>query len=253
MTMPSRSPAAAPVQPLEPRRLFAATPVIALHGTTLDVTAAHGVPNTITVGLSADQTQVVATDAYTVGRGSAAVPQSLSRSFAAGTLTLVHIVGSNKADTITIDQTYGSFPIPTQIYGGGGNDTVTGGDEPDAVWGQAGNDVINGGGGNDSLYGMTGSDTLIGGAGDDYLSGGQGRDSLEGDAGNDTLYAPFGPDTLLGGDGTNQFLVHALAKNPHNDYNGAIDTLKSVPVPVVGTSDDGYSAGDILKDVFTYL
>lgn len=53
------------------------------------------------------------------------------------------------------------------IWGGGGNDTITGSTAGDALWGQAGND---------SLIGGDGDDRLIGGAGADSLNGGNGTD-----------------------------------------------------------------------------
>ena len=231
---------AGPVEPLEHRRLFTATLVHHV----LIVKAAPGVPNAITVGLSADQSSVVVTDDYQTGRAARVLAHADVKSFplSAG-IALVKVTGGSKADAITIDQTYGSFPIPTNIHGGGGNDTVTGGDEPDVIWGDDGNDLIIGGGGNDTLYGLAGSDTLIGGDGNDYLSGGTGRDSLEGDAGNDTLHDPFGPDTVLGGAGDNAFQVHSLAKSV-NDFNGATDTLKIIPVP-----SDGGSGSSLLDQI----
>ena len=245
--VPSRS----PVEPLEVRRLYAA---VAVQGKFLVVTATPGASNTITVGLAPDGASVVADVSWTTGRGAAAKPHAVSQSFplSAG-YTVVKITGSNKADTITVDQANGSFPVPTQIHAGGGNDTVTGGDEPDAIWGQGGNDVLNGGGGNDSLYGMAGNDTLIGGAGDDYLSGGTGHDSLEGDAGNDTLYDPFGPDTILGGAGNNTFNIHALRRDVDNDYNDVKDKLHIIPVPGATTANSGPSVGDIIGGILPFL
>jgi len=246
-----------PIEALEDRRLFAA---IALHKAVLNVTATPGVSNTITVGLSADLTQVVATVAWATGKGAAVKAHTLTESFPlTDPIKYISITGSNSADTITVSDSPATatepamaFPIPTQIHAGGGNDIVTCGSEPDAVWGQGGNDVINGGGGNDSLYGMGGSDTLIGGDGADYLSGGTGKDMLEGDAGNDTLYDPYGPDTVLGGAGNNLFEVHSLSRDIDNDYSGQKDTLKTVPVPST-SSGDGSSLSDILGSILPFL
>jgi hypothetical protein len=218
-----------PVEPLESRRLLAA---IVLQSRVLHVTAPAASASTMTVGISPDLSAVVATVAWETGRGTHVKPHRLSESFpVTDDITLVRIIGSNKADTITIDQTYSPFPIATQIYAGGGNDTVMCGDEPDLVYGAAGDDSINGGAGNDSLYGQAGNDTLIGGPGDDYLNGRRGRDSLEGDAGNDTLHDPFGPDTVLGGAGDDTFEVNNLKLDADNDYEAGVDTLHIISIP----------------------
>ena len=244
-----RLPIRPPIEPLERRRLCAA---IGVQGKLLVVSATAGVSNTITVGLSTNQTSVVVTDTWTAGRGKAATAKTFSKSFPlTDGYTAIKITGSNKPDVITVDQSNGSFMVPLQVHGGGGNDTVTGGDEADIFWGQGGNDLLVGGGGNDSLYGMAGKDTLIGGDGDDYLSGGTGKDSLEGDAGNDTLYDPYGPDTVLGGDGSNTFEIHSLRADVTNDYNDVKDTLHIIPLPQ--TSDDGPSVGDILGGILPFL
>ncbi len=239
-----------PVEPLESRRLFAATVTLTNH--LLTVTGDPRAANTITVGLTPDGASVLATVAYESGRGARAKNHTVSQTFplvnGAGS---VDIIGGRGNDRITVDQTYGAFPLPVQVHAGAGNDTVIGGAEPDAFWGQAGNDSLVGGGGNDSLFGMGGRDTLIGGDGDDYLSGGTGRDSLEGDAGNDTLYDPYGPDTVLGGTGDNTFNLNSLRRDPDNDYNDTKDTLHIVPQPKA--ADGGTDVGGILESVLPWL
>ncbi len=247
--MPS-FPSRLPIEPLEGRRLCAA---VGVQGKYLVVSATAGVSNSITVGLSPDESSVVATVTWTAGKGRAVAARTLTKSFPlTDGFTTIKITGSNKADVILIDQSNGSFPVPTQIHAGGGNDTVTGGDEPDAVWGQGGNDLIVGGGGGDSLFGMSGRDTLIGGDGNDYLSGGTGKDSLEGDAGDDTLFDPYGPDTVIGGDGHDTFNIHSLRADVTNDYNDVNDELHIIPLPK--TADDGDpSIGDILGGILPFL
>ena len=53
--------------------------------------------------------------------------------------------------------------------GGGGDDTLTGGDNTDLLEGGAGDDTLSGGAGNDTLDGGTGTDSLTGGAGSDLF------------------------------------------------------------------------------------
>src|SRR6185503_3313755 len=55
------------------------------------------------------------------------------------------------------------------IFGGPGNDIITGTDEANTLFGGAGNDLLRGNGGNDSLRGGDGNDTLDGGTGKDVL------------------------------------------------------------------------------------
>ncbi|MBL4629542.1 MAG: Hint domain-containing protein [Roseicyclus sp.] len=99
--------------------------------------------------------------------------------------------------------------VPTdddELFGEGGNDTITGGFGDDLLDGGADNDSLDGGSGNDTLQGGSGQDTLIGGTGRDSLDGGSGSDLIDGGSGNDTLIGGGGADTLIGGDGDDSLL-----------------------------------------------
>lgn len=91
------------------------------------------------------------------------------------------------------------------LEGGTGNDTLKGLAGDDILDGGEGNDILDGGAGNDMLYGGDGNDNLKGGAGNDYLDGGDGNDILDGGAGNDILIGGRGTDTLKGGAGADTF------------------------------------------------
>jgi len=78
------------------------------------------------------------------------------------------------------------------IYGGPGNDTLTG---------SQGNDLLDGGAGGDKLRGKEGDDDLRGGPGYNYLDGGSGNDRLEGGSGRDRMFGRGGDDLLFGGAG----------------------------------------------------
>jgi len=106
----------------------------------------------------------------------------------------------------------GTAPLPLNINGTAGADTLRGGFGDDAVYGLAGddtidagagNDVVYGGEGNDQIVGNFGNDTLYGGAGDDNLTDDQGSNLLDGGDGNDNLRGESltGNQTLLGGAG----------------------------------------------------
>ncbi|MBO4296670.1 MAG: calcium-binding protein, partial [Desulfovibrio sp.] len=75
------------------------------------------------------------------------------------------------------------------LYGGAGNDTLTGNKFNDNLWGGKGDDTLDGGAGSDRLYGGLGNDKLYGGEGNDVLVGGTGSDKLYGGEGNDALFA----------------------------------------------------------------
>jgi hypothetical protein len=90
-------------------------------------------------------------------------------------------------------------PIPTEAFGGNGNDVLIGG---------FGNDTLRGGQGNDELRGSLGNDRLYGGAGHDRLLGDSGRDGLFGEGGYDWLYGGADGDYLDGGrDGIKDDLI----------------------------------------------
>ena len=83
------------------------------------------------------------------------------------------------------------------VWGGAGNDVITGSSNINLLQGRSGNDTVRGGAGNDSLVGGYGDDVLYGDAGDDHLDGGNDDDRLYGNSGNDTLVGEHGDDTLV--------------------------------------------------------
>jgi len=108
--------------------------------------------------------------------------------------SLIQVFGQAGNDTIALNEANGALPA-AQLFGGAGNDTLTGGSGNDQLFGGAGNDVILGKGGNDLLFGGAGSDTLTGGAGDDQVFGEAGNDRMIWNPGD-------GSDLFEGGDGT---------------------------------------------------
>src|SRR5262249_13427343 len=107
---------------------------------------------------------------------------------------LIQVFGQGGNDTITLDEANGALPA-AQLFGGAGNDTLTGGSGADQLCGGAGNDTLLGKGGNDLLFGGAGNDTLVGGAGDDQVFGEAGNDRMIWNPGD-------GSDLFEGGDGT---------------------------------------------------
>lgn len=105
-------------------------------------------------------------------------PYSLSQ------IDRIAVFGNAGHDSIGVDA---SIITPTALYGGLGNDTITGGSGNDVIHGEAGSDNLTGGGGNDTILGGTEADYLYGGNGTDLLIGGFGSDWLQGQASDDLL------------------------------------------------------------------
>jgi Ca2+-binding RTX toxin-like protein len=122
-----------------------------------------------------------------------AVPVDGGQATVANTAT-IQVFGKGGNDTISLDESNGALPA-AQLFGGAGNDVLTGG---------SGADQLFGGAGNDTLFGKGGNDLLFGGAGNDVLTGGDGDDQVFGEAGNDRMIWNPGDDSDLfeDGDGT---------------------------------------------------
>ncbi|GAB5404998.1 MAG: hypothetical protein Aurels2KO_32290 [Aureliella sp.] len=130
-------------------------------------------------------------------------------------------MNASDVDTICIDGADGHDSIvmglfvrvPTELYGGSGNDyihgglgadLIDGGDGDDCLHGSFGNDTILGGDGNDWIDGGFGHDTVFGGIGNDRIGGGSGNDILLGQAGDDVILGGSGEDILIGGTGADR-------------------------------------------------
>jgi hypothetical protein len=79
---------------------------------------------------------------------------------------LIRVFGLGGDDVITLNEANGALPAAT-LFGGGGNDTITGGSGSDLLFGGPDNDSLLGKGGFDMLFGGSGNDTLTGGDADD--------------------------------------------------------------------------------------
>lgn len=116
----------------------------------------------------------------------------------------------------TLNGTNGSNDF---LYGGVGNDVLSGLGADDFLFGQYGRDLLQGAGGIDNLFGGWGDDTLDGGEGADYLAGGRQNDTYLIDHAADTVveHAGEGADTVLTG-----LASHVLsARVEHLTYIGS--------------------------------
>ena len=91
--------------------------------------------------------------------------------------TLIRILGLKGDDELKVDDSNGPMP-PANLFGGEGDDTLTGSNNDDLLDGGAGNDTLIGRGGKDRLVGGPGNDTLVGGQGEDVNQGGEGDDQI---------------------------------------------------------------------------
>jgi len=138
------------------------------------------------------------------------------------------IVGTEGDDTLI-----GQSGVADVIWGGGGDDHISGGDfygddeipgdAPDLLCGGSGNDVVYGSPGDDHLSGGAGDDRVKGWNGDDVELGNRGSDRVgtdsfaDSDSSNDVTRGGWGRDLVIGGWGQDQ-----LYGGPGGD--GAMDT-----------------------------
>lgn len=116
------------------------------------------------------------------------------------------------------------------LYGGAGNDLITGKDNRDFLFGHEGNDTLSGGKGNDALSGGKGNDVLNANIGNDFLTGGRGADlfTLE-DGGLDVISDMrwYEGDRLrVGGSDVTQAQISANSTLVDYDGDGVVDDVK---------------------------
>src|SRR5215213_3782101 len=128
---------AAAVEALDRRVMFAVTASLA--GGTLFVTG-DDQDNVITISRTAGGTILVNNGAIPIQGGIATVANT----------THFHLVGAGGNDNISLNQANGVLP-GAALFGGAGNDTLTGGSGADFADGEAGNDTVSLGAGDDEF------------------------------------------------------------------------------------------------------
>jgi Ca2+-binding RTX toxin-like protein len=181
--------------------------------------------NSITISRDAAGKILVNGGAITVVGGTPTVANTV----------LVQAFGLDGADTLTLNEANGALP-PAHLFGGAGNDVLTGGSGADQLFGQAGNDTLLGKGGKDLLFGGSENDTLTGGDGDDQAFGQGGTDRTIWNPGDDTDLNEGGDgiDTVEvnGGNGAEQFTATP------NGTRVRFDRVTPAPFSIdIGTSE----------------
>jgi hypothetical protein len=165
----------------------------------------------------------------------------------------IEALGGNGNDTISLDESNGALP-GAQLFGGNGNDVLTGGSGADLLNGGNGNDTLNGGAGNDTLNGGNGNDTVVGGKGNDTAflgtgndlfvwNPGDGSDVVEGQAGFDTLDfrgANISENINISANGS-RALFSRTAGNVNMDLNG----VERIQFEAVGQHSDHITIKDL--------
>lgn len=162
----------------------------------------------------------------------------------------INIFGQGGNDTLTLNESNGALPR-AQLFGGPGNDTLTGGSGGDQLFGQSGNDSLLGRGGADFLFGGSENDTLTGGDAGDFVFGESGNDRLVWNPGDDTDLneGGAGVDTVEvnGGGGTETFATTANGTRVRFDrlspapFSLDIGTCENLVLTANG-GDDSFSA-----------
>lgn len=150
--------------------------------------------------------------------------------------SLIQVFGLGGNDVITLNEANGALPR-ANIFGGAGNDVITGGSGGDMLFGESGNDTLLGKGGNDFLFGGEGNDVLTGGDGDDQMFGQGGNDRMIWNPGDDTdmFEGGAGNDTaeVNGGNGAEVFTATA------NGTRVRFDRLDPAPFSLdMGTTEN---------------
>jgi Ca2+-binding RTX toxin-like protein len=156
------------VEPMESRLLLSVDAIFSPAGL-LTVMGDH-TDNTIVISRTDTGTILVNGSSVSGPHGEIATTDNIS---------VIQVMGKGGDDAISLDEANGPLPL-ARLFGGPGNDTLTGGSGNDALHGGPGDDVLIGRRGNDSLFGDSGDDLFIWNPGD-------GSDSIDGQSGRDTL------------------------------------------------------------------
>ncbi|WP_167546563.1 calcium-binding protein [Stieleria maiorica] len=157
--------------------------------------------------------------------------------FPAANISLMKIFAGAGNDAVRVSR---RVEIPTQIFGGDGNDRLAAGSGPTLIEGGDGRDRIRGGAGVNVLFGGAGNDRIVGGASVDYIIGGAGNDILRGGGGDDWI---FGDATNSLPEGETDPLEYARANSDVNRGNDIIHGGRGNDMVFAGHGNDRIRGG----------
>src|SRR4051812_13366279 len=243
-----RAISAAAFEALEKRQMFAVTASFSSSSGLLSVFG-DALDNNITLSRNAAGTILVNGGAVAVVSGTPTVANT----------TTMQVFGQGGNDTLTLSEVNGALPN-ANLFGGAGNDVLTGGSGADQIFGQAGNDVLLGKGGIDFLFGGDNEDVLTGGDADDQSFGEAGNDRMIWNPGDDTDLNEGGAGTdtieVNGGNGAEQFTVTPNGTRVRFDrvtpapFSIDIGTSESLVVNMNG-GDDTFTGANGLSTLIT--
>jgi len=131
----------------------------------------------------------------------------------------ISVADTAALSNISVTSIVDSSTLGTILFGGAGNDSITGSSAEDIIYGGAGYDTLTGGAGNDSIYGGAGNDTITV-QGSNYVDGGTGTDTLTLSNSGDSVVV-LDVETITGGSGNDQIdLTDAVASGVTINLNG---------------------------------
>ena len=221
MALPTRASAAA----ASPTAAAAVGNATAFFASGVLTVIGDGQDNTIAISRDASGRILINGGAVPIAGGTPTVANTRS----------ISVFGLGGNDTISLVETNGALPRAS-VFGGAGNDVLTGGSGADTVFGQAGNDTVLGKGGTDLLFGGADNDILTGGDADDQAFGEAGDDRMVWNPGDDTDLNEGGAGTdtveVNGGNGAEQFTTTA------NGTRVRFDRITPAPFAIdIGTSE----------------
>jgi Ca2+-binding RTX toxin-like protein len=197
---------------------------VRVQGTAVFFTAKAGEVNTVFVRHIDDNVQVTDSTTRLFPVAPCTFVNEHEVSCRVENVTSISLDLGNLNDKVSQAEVSTGQSIPMKIFGGLGNDILSGSFQQDTIDGGAGTDVIDGSDGDDVITGGAGDDQTQGGRGSDTIDGQVGDDTIDGGIGDDVIHGAVGADRITGGPGVDKLFGDA-GKDILNSRDGAIDAL----------------------------